>query len=459
MKYIDENKIENLLNSKNSNLNLKDILDKSKNLKRLNLEEVAFLLNIENDEEINQIFDAASFVKKAIYGERVVLFAPLYVSNICINSCKYCSFQSDNETLVRKALSKEEVKKQTEILLKRGHKRILLVAGEAGVLGKKPIDYYLDCIEAIYSAEYKGNKIRRVNINAAPLEIEEFKKLKQAGIGTYQIFQETYHEKTYNFMHTKGPKKDPNNRISAIDRAFQAGIDDVGMGILLGLYDYKFEALAMLMHIEALEKIYGIGPHTISVPRLEPSFGVNFNEDKKIYHFLDDKNFKKLVAIFRLAVPYTGLILSTRETPEMRDSLLNLGVSQMSAESSVEPGGYDEKKENSQFILSDSRPMEKILESIIDYGYIPSFCTACYRSHRTGKNFMDMAKPGIIKGKCQINSLITFKEYLLEFGDENLKQKGNKLLNNEIEKLNDSDKKIVKEYFIELESGKKDKFV
>ncbi|MDR0676575.1 MAG: [FeFe] hydrogenase H-cluster radical SAM maturase HydG, partial [Elusimicrobiota bacterium] len=441
------------------NIFLDKILAKSKNLKNLDLEEVAFLLNCDNPDDTKKIFETASFVKNEIYGKRIVLFAPLYFNNICGNDCKYCAFQKSNKILERKALSYNEIKKQTEFLLKRGQKRILLVGSEAGAFGKKPIDYYLECIDAVYSAECNGNKIRRVNINVAPLEVAEFKKLKKAGIGTYQIFQETYHEKTYAFMHPNGPKKDPNNRISAIPRAFEAGIDDVGMGVLFGLYDYKFEVLALLMHIKTLEEKYGIGPHTISVPRIEPAIGVDFEKNKKSYHFVKDAEFEKLVAIMRLAVPYVGLILSTRETPEMRNKLLNLGISQMSAESSVAPGGYETKNKNSQFVLNDDRPIEKIVETIMDYGFIPSFCTACYRSNRTGKNFMDITKLGNIKGKCLLNSLITLKEYILEFGDENLNNKANKILKKEIESLDKNDKEIVKKYFFELETGEKDKFI
>lgn len=461
MKYIDENKIQNILElSKNHNqFSLDEILEKAKELKGLNIEEVAFLLNVEDENSLERVFKVASFIKNEIYGKRIVIFAPLYTSNICNNNCLYCSFQINNKILERKALSYDEIKAQTEILLKKGQKRILIVSGESDVLGKKPIDYYLECIKAVYDARYKASNIRRVNINVAPLEIDEFRELKKANIGTYQIFQETYHEKTYKKLHTFGPKIDPDKRISAIDNAFLAGIDDVGMGVLLGLYDYKFDILALFMHIEAIQSIYGIGPHTISVPRLEPSFGVNFEKDAEFYNFVSDKDFKKIVAILRIAVPYTGIILSTRETKDMRNFLLNLGISQMSAESSVEPGGYDKKHENNQFILSDSRPLEDVVESIIDYGYIPSFCTACYRKERTGKTFMNLAKPGNIKYKCHLNSLITLKEYVLEFGNEKIANKANNLIDNEMKLLNEKEKTILKNIFLELEKGKRDIFL
>ncbi len=453
MKYIDEQKINELL-TKKSTLNLDSILDKTKKLERLSLEETAFLLNCEDSFSLQKIFDAAKFVKNEIYGKRVVMFTPLYVSNFCVNNCKYCSFRVDNQQIIRKALSPEEIREQVLWLLKRGHKRILLVAGEAAKPGVKLIDYYVSCIEAIYSVEYNGHSIRRVNINCAPLEVEDFKKLKAAKIGTYQIFQETYHDETYKKMHPSGPKNDGDNRISAIDRAFQAGIDDVGFGVLYGLYDYKFETLAMLAHVEALEKKYGVGPHTISVPRLEPAIGVDFTNEK--FHFVKDEEFEKIVAVLRLAVPYTGLILSTRETAAMRDKLLSLGISQMSAESSTAPGGYSDENENSQFCVSDHRNLEEMIETILNFGFIPSFCTACYRSNRTGKNFMDLAKPGKIKGKCSLNSLITLKEYLDDFANENLKKRGYELIKKEMENLTLDDKKALEKIF---ETDKKDKFV
>ena len=458
MKYIDENRINSLLtNTEKMGLKLDEILAKSRELKRLSLEETAFLFSCDDKADIEKILKTAEFVKNTIYGKRVVMFAPLYASNICVNNCKYCSFRTDNKSIERKALTVDEIKQQVLWLLKRGHKRILLVAGEAGAHGKKPIDFYIDCIEAIYSVVDGNNRIKRVNINCAPLTVDEFKRLKNAGIGTFQIFQETYHNETYKNMHPSGPKSDADNRISAVDNAFEGGIDDIGMGVLYGLYDYKFETLALLMHIEALEKIHGVGPHTISVPRLEPAFGVDFSKDK--YHFLKDEEFEKLVAILRLAVPYTGIILSTRESAEMRDKLLNLGVSQVSAESATAPGGYGENNDNTQFCISDNRTLDEMIESIIKSGSIPSFCAACYRSNRTGKAFMEIAKPGNIKGKCQINGLITLKEYLDDFASEEVKEKGNKLIAAEIEKLSAEDRKLVDDFFKEIKAGKRDKFV
>jgi len=340
MKYINEEKIKNLLAdaTKLDGSQLDIILDKAKSLQRLTLKESAALLSVNDPEYLQKIFAAASFVKDAIYGRRVVLFAPLYISNLCANNCLYCAFKSDNSLVKRKALTIPEISVQTEWLLRRGHKRILMVCGEETRNGKSNIDYYLQAVKAIYAAETGKNKIKRVNVNCAPLSIDDFKKLKASGIGTYQVFQETYHQQTYLRMHPKGPKSDPDNRIDAVDRAFKAGIDDIGIGVLYGLYDYRFETLGLLSHIEHMEIAHNVGPHTISVPRIEPAVGseLSFNPPYKI----SDDEFKKVVAVLRLSVPYTGIIMSTRENSKMRDSLLSLGVSQMSAESDTSPGGY-----------------------------------------------------------------------------------------------------------------------
>ncbi|TAM38842.1 [FeFe] hydrogenase H-cluster radical SAM maturase HydG, partial [bacterium] len=340
MKYINEDKINNLIRdaAKVDSRKLDVILAKAKSLKRLSLEESAALLCVNEPDSVQKIFSAASFVKDAIYGRRVVLFAPLYISNLCANACLYCAFKSDNPLIKRKALTIPEIKSQTEWLLGRGHKRILMVCGEEAPEGKTNIDYYVGAVEAIYAANVGKNKIKRVNVNCAPLSIGEFKQLKASGIGTYQVFQETYHEETYRRMHPKGPKSDPDNRMDAVDRAFKAGIDDIGIGALYGLYDYRFQTLGLLSHVEHMEDKLKVGPHTISVPRIEPAQGaeLSFNPPYKI----SDDEFKKVVAVLRLSVPYTGIIMSTRESPEMRDLLLSLGVSQISAESNTSPGGY-----------------------------------------------------------------------------------------------------------------------
>jgi 2-iminoacetate synthase len=462
MKYINEEKIEQLLKNaeKTSAEQLDKILEKASSLKRLSLEETASLLSVNDPKYLKKIFDAASFVKDTIYGRRIVLFAPLYISNICANACLYCAFKSDNKLLKRKALTVDEIKEQVKWLLSRGHKRILMVAGESAPKGKSNIDYYVESIEAIYSVSVGQNKIRRVNINCAPLSIDEFKRLKSTGIGTFQLFQETYNEKTYRYVHPQGPKSDPDNRIDAIDRAFLAGIDDVGMGVLYGLYDYRFETLAMLMHVEHLENKFNVGPHTISVPRIEPAFGSELSNN--IPYKVSDCDFKKIVAVLRLSVPYTGIILSTRETAEMRDELVSLGVSQISAESRTSPGGYSEeadKNMDTQFCLSDHRSIEDIMRSLMEKEFIPSFCTACYRSQRTGETFMNFAKPGTIKGKCNINALVTLKEYLDDFAPEDVKKTGYNLIKKAASGLDSDSQKQLSEFIKAVDAGARDKYI
>ena len=460
MKYIDENKIQDLLNNagKAGKDKIGAILKKSRSLKRLSLEETAALLAVEDPQIIKKIFETAAYVKNEIYGNRVVLFAPLYISNYCANKCVYCAFQSDNAELKRKYLNADEIREQVEWLLKRGHKRILVVAGESGIPGKSAVDYYIEAVEAAYSARVGPHYIKRVNINCAPLSVEEFKKLKASNIGTFQLFQETYHDETYRKCHLKGPKSDPDNRLDAIDRAFAAGIDDVGIGPLYGLYDYRFETLAMMMHIEHLEKKFNVGPHTISVPRIEPAVGSEFSLHPP-YQVSDDE-FKKLVAVIRLSVPYTGMILTTRETSEMRDEVINLGISQISAGSKTSPGGYsDSEKWDGQFATSDKRSLEELVGMLIEKNYIPSFCAACYRRERTGESFMSLAKPGLIKGMCSINALVTFKEYLDDFASPKVKEDGYKLIDRETAKLDEKSRAQIAKLFSAVDAGMRDEYV
>jgi 2-iminoacetate synthase len=462
LKHVDEAKINSLLELKVTEHEVENILKKTKLLNRLTLEESAKLLSVENPSILQKIYKAAAYVKKTIYGNRVVMFIPLYISNICANNCLYCGFAKDNKSTVRKKLSIQEIKEQTEILLKRGHKRVLMVAGEMAS-SQENTDYYADAVKAIYSAEYKGNKIKRVNINVAPLSVEQFKVLKQTGIGTYQIFQETYHDATYRKLHISGVKSDPDHRLDAIDNAFKAGIDDVGIGPLLGLYDYRFEILAMLMHIEYLEKTYGVGPHTISVPRIEPAPGSSY-ADKPEYP-ITNEDFKKLVAVLRLSVPYTGIIMSTRETPELRDTLVNLGVSQISAESRVTPGGYEDesslhnKNLERQFSLNDQRTLNEIVKSLLSQGLIPSFCAACYRKNRTGEHFMDLAKPGAIKHMCDINALVTLKEYLEDFATPDVKTLGYKVIEEYKNGLDSTSLKVLDKFFVDIDNGTRDEYI
>ena len=462
MNLIDAAKIESLLSThaKADPARIDDVLIKARSLQRLTLEETAVLMAADDDVSTAKIFDAAAYVKDAIYGRRVVLFAPLYISNRCVNCCSYCGFKADNTIIERKSLSPDQVGKQVEYLLGRGHKRILMVTGEAAMVNGKPnIDYYTESIEAIYAAKVGQHAIKRVNINCAPLNVDEFRKLKAAGIGTYQLFQETYHDATYRSVHLSGPKSNPDNRLAAIDDAFAAGIDDVGLGVLYGLYDYKFETLAMMMHVEHLENTFGVGPHTISVPRIEPAVGADFTNN--VPHAVSDEDFARLVAILRLAVPYTGIILSTRETAETRDRQINLGVSQISAESCTSPGGYDnaDGESETQFSLGDHRSLDEVIGSLVKQKYLPSFCAACYRMERTGKTFMDLAKPGAIKGKCQINGLVTLKEYIDDFASTEVKAAGYKLIDECVEKLDDSSREMLDGFFDHIAQGTRDEYV
>ena len=460
MKYIDEKKINSLLSEAGAagEGEIDAILKKSRSLKRLSLEETAALLAVEDPRVIKKIFEAAAYVKNEIYGNRVVLFAPLYISNYCANKCLYCAFQSGNPEIKRKYLSADEIRSQVEWLLKRGHKRVLIVAGESSVPGKSTIDYYVEAVEAAYSARVGPHYIKRVNINCAPLPVEDFKRLKAAHIGTYQLFQETYHEATYREVHMKGPKCDPDNRLDAVDRAFMAGIDDVGIGPLYGLYDYRFETLALMMHVEHLEEKFNVGPHTISVPRIEPAVGSEFSLHPP-YQVSDD-DFKKLVAVIRLSVPYTGMILTTRETAQMRNELVGLGISQVSAESKTSPGGYSgSEKWDGQFTTSDRRSLEEMVGMLIEKGFIPSFCAACYRRERTGENFMNLAKPGLIKEMCGVNALVTLKEYLDDFAPPKLKQAGYKLIDREVAKLDEKSRGQISKLFAAVDSGMRDEYV
>jgi len=466
MKYINEEKINNLLvdAAKFDSRRLDIVLAKAKSLQRLTLEESAFLLSVESPEYVRKIFETASFVKDTIYGRRVVLFAPIYISNLCKNNCSYCAFKSDNRLIKRRALGAAEIKTQTEWLLSRGHKRILMVCGEAAPAGKSNVAYYAEAVKAIYAAGVGKNKIKRVNVNCAPLSVDDFKRLKSSGIGTYQIFQESYHHQTYLRMHPSGPKSDPDNRIGAVDRAFKAGIDDIGIGVLYGLFDWRFETLGLLSHIEHMEESSGVGPHTISVPRIEPAEGVEMSSNPP--YKLTDEDFKKVVAVLRLSVPYTGIIMSTRESAQMRDSLLSLGVSQISAESNTSPGGYSAEKSGmtaekagSQFSLGDHRSLDQIVGALIAHDYIPSFCAACYRMERTGETFMQLAKPGTIKGKCSMNALITLKEYLDDFASGPVRMSGYKMIARYFKQLDPLEQERLKLFFAHVDSGVRDEYV
>jgi 2-iminoacetate synthase len=424
----------------------------------LTLKEAAALLAINSPSILEELFHTAKNVKEKIYGNRLVLFAPLYLSNLCVNNCLYCAFRKDNTELIRRTLTLNEIEEEARYLVLTGQKRILLVAGEYPK--KASMDFIGEAIDRIYSINLNGNNIRRLNVNTAPLSLENFILLKSFGIGTYQCFMETYHFQTYKEMHPEGPKSDYAWRLYAMDRALQAGIDDVGIGSLFGLTDYKFETLALLNHAFDLDYKYGIGPHTISVPRLEPAL----NAPAALHppHAVDDENFKKLVAVIRLAVPYTGIILSTRERAEIRRELFEVGVSQISAGSRTAPGAYLESQKSlnehelEQFQLGDHRSLDEVVKDITSLGYMPSFCTACYRSNRTGDRFMELAKSGNIGKICVPNALTTFREYLNDFASDETKEIGEEFLEEEISKISGVTKQKTEKMIARVNDGDRD---
>lgn len=453
---INEEKINALMESVPSTDKVNEILNKSLLLKGLSMEEAAVLLNINDDEILDKLFKAAKTVKEKIYGKRIVLFSPLYISNYCTNNCLYCAFRLANKDIKRRKLGVEEVIEEAKSIIAMGHKRILLVAGED--MEKVNLDYVEEIINKIYELKLGKGEIRRLNINIAPLSVEDFKRLKTFDIGTFQSFQETYHRETYKKMHPSGLKANYEYRLETMDRAFQAGLDDVGVGVLYGLTDYRFEVLAMLSHASYLDKTYGTGPHTISIPRLEPAKGSEIAENPP--QAVPDKDFKKIVAVLRLAVPYTGIILTTRERAEFRPEVLELGVSQMSAGSKTNPGGYHEEKSTEQFQIGDHRSLDEVIRELSETGYLPSFCTSCYRLGRVGKDFMDLAKPGLIQKFCQPNALLTFKEYLEDYASEATKQAGMKCIENHLSEINDEKlKHSINQKLERINSGERDIYI
>jgi 2-iminoacetate synthase len=426
---------------------LVELLAKARNLEGLAPDEAAFLLDIKDPWMQGEIFCAAREVKEKIYGKRIVLFVPLYLTNNCLNDCLYCGFRRGNEHLERKTLSVADVIREVELLVEEGHKRILLVGGED--FEAYPVPNLVNIIETIY----QEHDIRRINVNVAPLTVQDYQLLKEAGIGTYQLFQETYDRDTYAQMHPAGPKKDFDWRFTAIDRAMEAGIEDVGIGVLFGLFNPKCEVKNLINHCRELEKRWGIGPHTISVPRLKQAPGMKL---EAIPYAVDDQAFKMIIAVLRLAVPYTGIILSTREKAELRDELLHLGVSQISAGSHTGPGGYCDRNKEGQFAIGDERNLTEMLQAVVRAGYLPSFCTACYRKSRTGKSFMELAKSGAIKGKCLPNALITFNEYLQDYAPGSLRETGKELIEKEIGKMSPGEEVVIRKALEKFAEGKKD---
>ncbi|MDD3029551.1 MAG: [FeFe] hydrogenase H-cluster radical SAM maturase HydG [Alphaproteobacteria bacterium] len=455
----DELKALMAKNAKEDPVKIREIFAKAKEMKGLTLEDVAALSAVEDKDLVEEMFAVARHIKEEIYGRRVVFFAPLYVSNLCSNECAYCAFRKSNHQLVRQSLTQEQVAQQTEMILNQGHKRGLIIAGEAYPGGLK---YILDCIETMYSVKTDKGELRRINAELAPMTVDEFKSLKATNIGTYVCFQETYDRDVYKQVHLKGKKADFEWRASTFDRAMLGGIDDVGLGVLFGLADWKYEVLGLMRHIQHLEERFGVGCHTISFPRIEPACGSEMSKNPP--HAVSDLDFLKIIAIMRLAVPYTGMIMSTRETPEMRKKTLDLGISQISAGSRTDPGGYTEddgkfeQDDAAQFHLGDHRTLAQVIDSLVKDGMVPSFCTACYRLGRTGQDFMDLAKPGLIKQNCAPNAISTFCEYLMDYASPETIERGLAAIDKEIATLNPEGQKIAREVVKRVRAGERDVF-
>lgn len=433
----------------------REVLAKARELRGLDPEDVAVLMASEDPEVREELFATARWAKEEIYGKRLVLFAPLYVSNLCTNECVYCGFRSRNKDVRRRALNQQEIAAEVKVLVEQGHKRILLLTGEA-FPRERSFEYVLETIRTIYATRSGNGEIRIVNVNVAPLRVEQFRELKGAGIGAYQLFQETYHRPTYEAVHKSGPKRDFDWRVTAMHRAMEAGIGDVGIGPLFGLYDWRFEVLAMMEHIRSLEREFGCGPHTISVPRLEPAVGSPFQAQ----YLVSDDDFLKLIAILRLAVPYTGMVMSTREKPALRRATFQLGISQTSAGSRVDPGGYgEERPDGGQFQMGDHRPIDEVVRDIISLGYMPSFCTACYRLGRSGQDFMDLAKPGEIKYNCDPNAVSTFQEYLTDYASPETRAAGEALIERRLTEMEPAPARTAAGFLRQVRSGKRDVFL
>jgi len=456
--FIDPNEIEDLIHHTTSDpLHVRDVIAKSLDKQRLTMKETAVLINADDPGLIAEIKEGARLLKEKVYGQRIVLFAPLYIGNLCTNNCAYCGFKADNLVVKRITLSKEELVEQVKALEDAGQKRLILVYGEHP---KYNANFIADTVKTVYSVKSGRGEIRRVNINAAPLDIDGFRIVKDAGIGTYQIFQETYDPETYRKVHLGGIKQDYDWRLTALDRAQEAGIDDVGIGALFGLYDWRFEVLGLLRHTNHFEAVYQVGPHTISFPRLQ--YASELNIDKS--HLVSDADFTRLVAILRLAVPYTGLILTAREPALIRDEIMQYGVSQIDGGTNIELGGYTRRKEGDQqdidfeqFQINDNRSLDEIMVELIDHGFIPSFCTACYRLGRTGEHFMEFSVPGFIKRYCQPNALMTMAEYLEDYAPPETKEKGYRLIEKTLGEMSDNKfKALLREKLQLIKNGQRD---
>lgn len=450
--YADENKENTELAHR--------ILDKAALRKGLDHREASVLLSCDDPEILRRTFALAEQIKKDFYGNRIVMFAPLYLSNYCINGCVYCPYHRQNRHIARKKLTQDEIRREVIALQDMGHKRLALEAGEDPV--NNPIEYILESIKTIYSIKHKNGAIRRVNVNIAATTVDEYRLLKEAGIGTYVLFQETYHKESYERLHPAGPKHDYAWHTEAMDRAMEGGIDDVGLGVLFGLEMYRYELAGLLMHAEHLEAVHGVGPHTISVPRIRPAEDVDPADfDGGVDGGITDELFAKLIAVIRIAVPYTGMIMSTRESQEMRARALHLGISQISGASKTSVGGYDakepEEKNSAQFETDDNRTLDEVVKWLIDMDYLPSFCTACYREGRTGDRFMSLCKNGQIQNCCHPNALITLKEYLTDYAGEETRLAGEALIRRELNNIpKEKVRQIAKTYIEEIEHGKRD---
>ena len=417
--------------------------------------EASILLACDDKNILDKIYKLASEIKNAFYGDRIVIFAPLYLSNYCVNGCVYCPYHHQNKNITRKKLTQEEIEREVIALQDMGHKRLAIEAGEDPV--NNPIEYILDSIKTIYSIKHKNGAIRRVNVNIAATTVENYRKLKEAEIGTYILFQETYHKESYEKLHPTGPKHNYTYHTEAMDRAMEAGIDDVGLGVLFGLERYKYEFAGLLMHAEHLEAVHGVGPHTISVPRIKSADDI---DPSKFDNGIDDETFAKITALIRIAVPYTGIIISTRESQKVRERLLDLGVSQISGASRTSVGGYTETErptDTVQFDVSDERSLDEVIRWLVSLGKIPSFCTACYREGRTGDRFMSLCKTGHIQDCCQPNALITLKEFLEDYASKETKEEAEKLIKNELTKVKkDGVRNVLTKNLEEIEQGRRD---
>ncbi|WP_454964425.1 [FeFe] hydrogenase H-cluster radical SAM maturase HydG [Filifactor alocis] len=435
---------------------MRKVLEKGKKQQGLTHREAALLLECEDEQILAEMFELAKQIKERIYGRRIVLFAPLYLSNYCVNGCVYCPYHQKNKHIRRKKLTQEEIRKEVIALQDMGHKRLALESGEDPL--HSPIEYILESIDTIYNIHHKNGAIRRVNVNIAATSVENYKKLEQAGIGTYILFQETYHKDTYEQLHPTGPKHDYAYHTEAMDRAMEGDIDDVGIGVLFGLYKYRYDFVGLIMHAEHLEAKFGVGPHTISVPRIRPADDIDVSEFPEA---IVDSLFKKIVALIRISTPYTGMIISTRESASSREEVLEIGVSQISGGSSTSVGGYAEKElledNSAQFDTSDKRTLDEIIYWLMNSGYVPSFCTACYRAGRTGDRFMALAKSGQIGNVCQPNSLMTLTEYLLDYASPETKKLGEQLIQKELAHILDANvKRRSEEYILQMEHGSRD---